>query len=353
MKLNLDMEAHGRVMEDRVNVMREMCHKYEDEAHNPKRVASDKVLLWDLKHHLVYCPIYKVASGTWTTNFLRLSGFNSDLPKWQRFSKLHNASEGVSRKMFPPPKGKKKQEKELNRSTKFLVVRHPFDRIISAYKGKISRPDAKPRRYRQLQKEIKKKYSHNEEEIANQTPPSFEEYWRYLTDLTSSISRPGDWRAVDCVRAFYSVCAPCDVNYDVILKLETHDEDTEYLIRKYGLTELSEPFNMWKHNSKGANQIGDYEYYVYDDPSRNPLNLSIPEKTAASEHGEESLDSQGDLVDQMEADKGLVVDEREMYKRQLFGQLSKRQIKNLYNNYIIDFDMFGYDIEKFLSYAKR
>ena len=53
--------------------------------------------MWDLEHKLVYCPVYKVASGTWTTNFLRLSGFNQNLPKWQRYSKLHGASEGKSR----------------------------------------------------------------------------------------------------------------------------------------------------------------------------------------------------------------------------------------------------------------
>jgi hypothetical protein len=28
-------------------------------------------LMWDTEHHLVFCPMYKVASGTWTTNFLR------------------------------------------------------------------------------------------------------------------------------------------------------------------------------------------------------------------------------------------------------------------------------------------
>ena len=33
----------------------------------------------------------QVASGTWTTNFLRLSSFNSNLPKWQRYSKQHDA----------------------------------------------------------------------------------------------------------------------------------------------------------------------------------------------------------------------------------------------------------------------
>ena len=27
-----------------------------------------------------------------------------------------------------------------------------------------------------------------------------------------------------------------------------------------------EPFTMWKHKSSGENQLGDYDYYLYDDP---------------------------------------------------------------------------------------
>ena len=27
-----------------------------------------------------------------------------------------------------------------------------------------------------------------------------------------------------------------------------------------------EPFTMWKHKSTGENQLGDYDYYLYDDP---------------------------------------------------------------------------------------
>ena len=223
-------------------------------------------LMWDLQHKLIYCPVYKVASGTWTTNFLRLSKFNEDLPKWQRFSKLHGASESASRKLFPPPAGKTKQKKLLKTMTKFLVVRHPFDRIVSAYTGKIANPMAKPRYYRKLQKEIIKKY--RSDWSKNTSPPTFAEYVRYLLDLTDDLTNPKDWRVVDCVQAYYSVCAPCDVKYDVIVKLETHDEDTEFLIRRNNLTELQEPFTMWKHSSKGQNSIGDYEYYVYDEPYR-------------------------------------------------------------------------------------
>ena len=59
-----------------------------------------------------------------------------------------------------------------------------------------------------------------------------------------------------------------------MLKLETHDEDTEFLIRKLGLTELMEPFTMWKHNSKGVNSIGDYDYYLYEEEWRNPRKMN-------------------------------------------------------------------------------
>ena len=52
-------------------------------------------------------------------------------------------------------------------------------------------------RYRQLQKEIKKKYSRADNKNGQ---PTFEEYWRYLIDLTADLDDPRDWNTVDCVR---------------------------------------------------------------------------------------------------------------------------------------------------------
>jgi len=335
----VDMRAYENIMDARVEKMKQVCRKTKTQISSPRRVGAEQTLMWDTQHHLVYCPIYKVASGTWTTNFLRLSSFNSQMPKWQRFSKQYNASESTARKMFPPPKGKRKQREELSRSAKFLVVRHPFDRIISAYKGKIAKPNAKPRFYRTLQKEIKSKYSKNKADIKAGVPPTFEEYWRYLIDLTDGLVTPSDWRVVDCVRAYYSVCVPCDVNYDVILKLETHDDDTEYFVRKYNLTELEEPFTMWKHKSSGENQLGDYDYYIYDDPRMNPLKMT-------DSHQKEKEQSQA-IEDEK---RGRV--EKQEEKHRLIGQLSTEQVNKLYRNYKTDFDMFGYNTEEFLRYAR-
>ena len=43
--------------------------------------------------------------------------------------------------------------------------------------------------------------------------------------------------------------------------------------------------------------------------------------------------------------------EREEYKQSLFSQLTRREINQLYNNYIIDFEMFDYDVSDFIKFA--
>jgi len=248
--------------------------------------------------------------------------------------------------MFPAPKSRKAQQEELKAATKFLVVRHPFDRIISAYKGKIAKPDAKPRFYRRLQKEIKKKYGEIQEEIDSGVPPSFREYWRYLIDLTSGLERAKDWRSVDCVQSYYSMCFPCDVEYDLILKLESHSEDTEFLIRERQLKELMEPFTMWKHDGQSANQIGDYDYYIYEEEYRNPKHFAKNNSPESSETNTTDI-----LEQQMKLDGKRKVIEKFEYKKSLFSQLSESDVKRLYENYKVDFEMFDYNISEFLKFT--
>ena len=52
----------------------------------------------------------------------------------------------------------------------------------------------------------------------------------------------------------------------------------------------------------------------------------------------------------MVADEDKKKEEKFQYKKSLFGQLSRHQVENLFQNYKVDFEMFGYDIEEFLGY---
>ena len=74
---------------------------------------------------------------------------------------------------------------------------------------------------------------------------------------------------------------------------------------------------------------------------------SHPNLISASRHEETSEDT---LAAEMVADEDKKKEEKFQYKKSLFGQLSRHQVENLYQNYKIDFEMFGYDIEEFLGY---
>ena len=41
MKINIDMQAHSKIMDQRVNTMRETCQQYGDDIRFPKRIGSD------------------------------------------------------------------------------------------------------------------------------------------------------------------------------------------------------------------------------------------------------------------------------------------------------------------------
>ena len=114
-----------------------------------------------------------MASSTWTTNMLRLDPtFNSDLPESKRWLKEYGARENeafrfqdyffdefymfrlaiaqirdlvfgvvsyfffVLRK-YPVPSKEDDRRKALENATKFLVVRHPLDRLVSSYLDKV------------------------------------------------------------------------------------------------------------------------------------------------------------------------------------------------------------------------
>ena len=95
------------------------------------------------------------------------------------------------------------------------------------------------------------------------------------------------------------------------------------------------------------NNIGDYDYYVYEEEYKNPLNLQDEVLTKQPETSEDTLAAE--MVSDSERKKM----EKIQYKKSLFSQLKKKEIKHLYENYKVDFEMFDYNIDEFLSYSNR
>ena len=83
-----------------------------------------------MPERLLYCPVFKAASTSWLVNYLKLS--NSTLS-----AKSGNLHKRIT-DLFPPPATFKLRKKIFAESLKFLIVRHPFERLVSAYRDKLA-----------------------------------------------------------------------------------------------------------------------------------------------------------------------------------------------------------------------
>ena len=123
--------------------------------------------------------------------------------------------------------------------TRFLLVRHPFDRLASAYADKISNVDETRRKiepyYDEIRQRICRRYalfnvSRNSSAIDIQCQrmiPSFEHFLQYvLHNARDPIYMDVHWRP-------YSwLCQVCKWKYNFISKYETLDQDLPYLLKR-------------------------------------------------------------------------------------------------------------------------
>ena len=72
--------------------------------------------------------------------------------------------------------------------------------------------------------------SHSNKTSAPGVVPTFPEFVEYVLAETDGLVGPRDWKGVMTWKSYSAKCLPCDVKYDVIIKLETHDEDERWLI---------------------------------------------------------------------------------------------------------------------------
>ena len=96
-------------------------------------------LLYSKEHNFAYCPVAKVSSSFWALNMVRLDpelsvdafgdGFDME-PSIAQIIKVH---EMVNKKLGIPLA----KAKNISSLLSFVVVRHPFERLASAYFQKI------------------------------------------------------------------------------------------------------------------------------------------------------------------------------------------------------------------------
>nr|XP_022905031.1 LOW QUALITY PROTEIN: carbohydrate sulfotransferase 11-like [Onthophagus taurus] len=240
-------------------------------------------LLVDHKHKFLYCYVPKVACTNWKrvfmvltekTNVTDLMSIPADL--------AHNEKSLLKLSSLP----KKDSLQILNDYTTFLMVRHPFERLLSAYRNKLV-GDSLSARYFQVRigKYIIKSYRKNpsQRDLDAGDNVTFKEFVRYLLKEGSGADMNEHWKSVN------QLCFPCNVNYTFIGKYERFEDDSKVVLSMIGA----------------------------------PNVLQFPQ-TRSSHTGD--------------------------HLRTYFATLSLEEIRDLYRMYEADFKMFGYNLESVLGY---
>lgn len=270
----------------------------------PWTATRQGTMLVDDNHKLAYCLQNKVGSSTWLFHFYTLmpreiqqnipSGLINTQNGWAinkilgYFNAQIDNGENMGNLIF---------KKKL---FAFSFVRHPFHRLISAYKDLVLENCTRARcgdhntaielmGYTQWYNE-----SHTFPAFVNLVLDEYKNDKCHGLYLRSCKTVNIHWKPLS------SKCSYCNVPYSVIGRLETFEEDTKYITMKSGVI----------------------------------LNHQTMENADKSKSE--------DIV--MEAGK---IDEDKKY----FSKLKKEKIEELLIMYKMDFDLFGYDAEPFIRYG--
>ena len=205
-----------------------------------RRTASHlPTLIVEDKHKLLYCLLPKAGCTNWNRIMIGLSGrFNMSTAMNLSEDYIHKRTNQNRLANHSPTQLTYK----LRSYTKFMFVREPMERLVSAYKDKF----VKPNTYypKAVGKRIIKAHRVNasDESLKRGHDVTFSEFVRFLL-TQNKLGNPLDWHWDLQSR----VCKPCLVDYDFIGTQETITKDTEELIR---IAHIENVFSEKKVKSK-------------------------------------------------------------------------------------------------------
>lgn len=235
------------------------------------------------RHKLLYCYIPKVACSNWKRVLMVMNGDAAD-PWSIKTADVHNRSLGYFRYLsqYSP----EEIVHRLSTYYKFLFVRHPFERLVSAYRNKFIDSYNLTLFKEMYGRRIIRKYRHNPDVKSLETGEgvSFSEFVEFINNSEPDLM---DWHW----KLYDMLCHPCLIYYDFIGKFENLYTEADQLLRVLQVSE-------------------DVQF-----PRNKSSRYRLPTKIIAKEY---------------------------------FKSLSAQAREQLYNKYMHDFEMFGYSMKDYL-----
>lgn len=219
------MREREKVYRERRERVNEVCRQLGLAGINTAvKHSALKRLFWLMSHRFIMCFNAKVGTSTWASLMLERARPDHKVPQMVHVPAY---------KFLKPPYKRDSPEalQMMKEFGKIMTVRHPFTRIVSAYVDKMTGTE-----YEKLRRRIVEKYRTATNSSRSPNIPTFQEFARYLVDVIPLNPHPKEVKFMDRHwKPFYLNCAPCNIDYDLILKLETINEDTMYVSQRYHL----------------------------------------------------------------------------------------------------------------------
>uniref|UniRef100_A0A8D0DT98 Carbohydrate sulfotransferase n=1 Tax=Salvator merianae TaxID=96440 RepID=A0A8D0DT98_SALMN len=178
-----------------------------------RRTVLKHILVSD-KHRFLYCYVPKVACSNWKRILKVLDGV---LENVNVKLKMDHKRDLVFLSDMKPEEIRYR----LNHYFKFIFVRDPMERLLSAYRNKFGEIKEYQLKYGV---EIVKRYRKNPGKSSGDDI-TFSEFLRYLLD--EDVERMNEhWMPI------YNLCQPCAVRYDFIGSYERLNEDANYVLER-------------------------------------------------------------------------------------------------------------------------
>ncbi|XP_041912925.1 carbohydrate sulfotransferase 14 [Alosa sapidissima] len=220
---NADVES--QIMQEiRNRTIRSMCSQ-KNMPHNvwSLNALQRKTLLQHIlvseEHHFLYCYVPKVACSNWKRMLKVLSGA---LPGVDAKGKMDHRTDLLFLSDLQPEQIRHR----LRHYYKFMFVREPMARLLSAYRNKFGEIESYQKKYGA---EIIRRYRKGRAKDPNIAGDdvTFTEFVRYLLDEESE-------RMNEHWMPMYNLCQPCAITYDFIGSYERLEDDAAHVLEKVG-----------------------------------------------------------------------------------------------------------------------
>nr|XP_033342540.1 carbohydrate sulfotransferase 11-like [Megalopta genalis] len=250
-----EMENIRLQLSNRKNELEKYCKSIVRPVSNIDNVLSNMII--DTVHAISWCPIYKAASSTWMKHFATLGGVLTETAM-ELIRRDILQINTIVRKAFPRDRDMKKAYQKLNKTMKFLIVRHPFERLVSAYRDKLEHIQGRDYYYKRFGRHIAHRYHKYRQPNETKLEPTFTEFLHFIAEEKYFDEH---WAP------FIDTCEPCLIQYNYILKFDTFDRDQQFLIQELGLGNyLYEKSDLKNINPRGVTTTALVKEYMQNVP---------------------------------------------------------------------------------------